>query len=287
MATRLTVEQSKRKVFCYKTENPIIIQVSKSWQPIDLWFRSHVTLPSVPTWPKRIKILTTSSLLLTQRRKSFWMTQEWTQFCRATLLIFGFATQWRCGKMVLSWMMRNSLIILRIYNRPIGKRCDSNHPHPIVRSAGVLNSDRWKSSSPNLRTQPIRFSLYWSLVYCWGDFWTFESDIRQKLLSKWFFSYNLNLTVPISLVEENMKRAEKRDAVNTQKFYFRYAFWYRLSPTCMFRINPDEDEPVVKELTIDQIINGGSGFPGLVPFMERFLQDTATEIEISCQIKVF
>ena len=55
----------------------------------------------------------------------------------------------------------------------------------------------------------------------------------------------------------------------------------------MFRINPDEDEPVVKELTIDQIINGGSGFPGLVPFMERFLQDTATEIETSCQIKVF
>ena len=54
----------------------------------------------------------------------------------------------------------------------------------------------------------------------------------------------------------------------------------------MFRINPDEDEPVVKELTIDQIINGGSGFPGLVPFMERFLQDTATEIETSCQIKV-
>ena len=52
------------------------------------------------------------------------------------------------------------------------------------------------------------------------------------------------------------------------------------------RINPDEDEPIIKELTIDQIINGGSGFPGLVPFIERFLQDTATEIETSCQIKV-
>ena len=35
-------------------------------------------------------------------------------------------------------------------------------------------------------------------------------------------SYNLNLTIPISYVEENMKRAEVRDAVSSQKFYFRY-----------------------------------------------------------------
>lgn len=35
-------------------------------------------------------------------------------------------------------------------------------------------------------------------------------------------SYNLNLTIPISYVEENMKRAEVRDAVTSQKFYFRY-----------------------------------------------------------------
>ena len=41
-------------------------------------------------------------------------------------------------------------------------------------------------------------------------------------------SYNLNLTIPISYVEENMKRAEVRDAVTQQKFYFRYfySFFY-------------------------------------------------------------
>ena len=51
------------------------------------------------------------------------------------------------------------------------------------------------------------------------------------------------------------------------------------------RINPDENEPEIKELTVDQIINGGAGFPGLIPFIHRFLQDTATEIDVSCQIK--
>ena len=34
-------------------------------------------------------------------------------------------------------------------------------------------------------------------------------------------SYNLNLLIPMSKVEENMKRAVKRDAVIEQKFYFR------------------------------------------------------------------
>lgn len=53
-----------------------------------------------------------------------------------------------------------------------------------------------------------------------------------------------------------------------------------------FRINPDEKEPVVEELTINEIINGGKGFPGLIPFMHRFLQDTATEIDTSCKVKV-
>ena len=35
------------------------------------------------------------------------------------------------------------------------------------------------------------------------------------------FSYKWNLLMPISLVDENMKRAQKRDAVINQKFYWR------------------------------------------------------------------
>ena len=47
-------------------------------------------------------------------------------------------------------------------------------------------------------------------------------------------SYNLNLTIPISYVEENMKRAEVRDAVSSQKFYFRYP-WAPQSETFSVR----------------------------------------------------
>ncbi|RDX47958.1 glutamate-cysteine ligase catalytic subunit [Lentinus brumalis] len=41
------------------------------------------------------------------------------------------------------------------------------------------------------------------------------------LLSRAILHFNLNLYVPISKVDENMARAQRRDAVRSQKFYFR------------------------------------------------------------------
>lgn len=130
---------------------------------------------------------------------------------------------------------------------------------------------RFKPPPPNspigwrveFRPMEIQFTEFENAAY----------SIFIVLVTRVLLSYNLNLTVPISLVEENMKRAEKRNAVNAEKFYFR--------------VNPDEDEPVIKELSADEIMNGGSGFPGLVPFIDRFLQDTATEIETSCKVKTY
>jgi len=54
------------------------------------------------------------------------------------------------------------------------------------------------------------------------------------LLSRAILSYNLNLYIPISKVDENMTRAQKRDAVGTQKFYFRKDVFLPgvPSPTC-------------------------------------------------------
>ena len=41
------------------------------------------------------------------------------------------------------------------------------------------------------------------------------------LLTRVCLSYELNLAIPISKVEENMKRASKRDAVRQEKFFFK------------------------------------------------------------------
>ncbi|KAL9023562.1 MAG: hypothetical protein Q9180_008183, partial [Flavoplaca navasiana] len=40
------------------------------------------------------------------------------------------------------------------------------------------------------------------------------------LLSRTILHFDLNLYMPISMVDENMERAHQRDAVNRQRFYF-------------------------------------------------------------------
>ena len=80
---------------------------------------------------------------------------------------------------------------------------------------------RFKPPPPNspigwrveFRPMEIQFTEFENAAY----------SIFIVLVTRVMLSYNLNLTVPISLVEENMKRAEKRDAVHSQKFHFRFA----------------------------------------------------------------
>ncbi|XP_065566474.1 glutamate--cysteine ligase catalytic subunit-like isoform X1 [Artemia franciscana] len=85
------------------------------------------------------------------------------------------------------------------------------------------------------------------------------------LLTRIILSYKLNFLIPISKVDENMKRSQEKDAIKNCKFYFNS--------------NPfDSDSDEVTEMTINEIINGKDGyFSGLIPLVESFLN--ATEIE--------
>ena len=62
--------------------------------------------------------------------------------------------------------------------------------------------------------------------------------------------------------------------------------YLKIIPEQKFRSNPDENTPKILELTIDEVINGGKGFFGLIPYVQRFLDDTGTDIETRCQIQV-
>ncbi|CAF1247462.1 unnamed protein product [Didymodactylos carnosus] len=53
------------------------------------------------------------------------------------------------------------------------------------------------------------------------DFENAALSIFAVLLTQTILKYKLNLLLPISKVDDNMEIAEKRDAVRTQKFYFR------------------------------------------------------------------
>lgn len=69
------------------------------------------------------------------------------------------------------------------------------------------------------------------------------------LLSRVILSYNLNLLIPISKVDENMAKAQKRDAVKEEKF------WFRKDITSEGKQDVNVNDEYA-EFTINEIING-------------------------------
>lgn len=98
------------------------------------------------------------------------------------------------------------------------------------------------------------------------------------LLTRVILSYKLNLLIPISKVDENMARAQKRDAVRNEKFTFRRDI---TSSSC----DPDNRDEFT-EYTVDEIINGKEGvFPGLVPLVNSYLASMNGDADTYCTIQ--
>ena len=74
------------------------------------------------------------------------------------------------------------------------------------------------------------------------------------LVTRVILEYGLDFYVPLSFVDENMKRAQKRDAVLTEKF------WWRVGGE-------------VKEVGCNEIMNGGAGYEGLIPLIRKYVKE--------------
>ncbi|VDM53159.1 unnamed protein product [Angiostrongylus costaricensis] len=109
------------------------------------------------------------------------------------------------------------------------------------------------------------------------------------LLTRVIISFRLTYLLPISMVTENMKRAQKRDAVISEKFLFRKSLAtckstpdQNGSPRCGA---PSED---IEEMTINQIINGKEeGFPGLVPLIKQYLDSADMDVDTRCTVSQY
>ncbi|CAO3685086.1 unnamed protein product [Umbelopsis vinacea] len=145
------------------------------------------------------------------------------------------------------------------------------------------------------------------------DFENTAFAIFIVLLTRAILSFELNFYVPISKVDENMKRAHKRGAVLNEKFYFRKNVFTKprkiiieTALTKLFHITSsfkengtdsngkseghiqDEDEPdmdAYELMTMDEIINGKTGgFTGLIPLINSYLNSVNVDIETRCQL---
>jgi glutamate--cysteine ligase catalytic subunit len=97
------------------------------------------------------------------------------------------------------------------------------------------------------------------------------------LLTRAILTFDLHLVMPISKVDENMRRAQVRDACVRERFYFRRNVFDRTDPTCV-------------ELSVDEIVNGqqgdnNNGFPGLVPLVKQYVGQLDTvDVQTNCKI---
>jgi len=98
------------------------------------------------------------------------------------------------------------------------------------------------------------------------DFENAAHTIFIALLSRAILSFDLNLYIPMSKVDENMRKAHQRDAILQEKFYFR-----KIIKTCPGdKQVPVEDEFVL--LTLKEIMCGKPPFhPGFIPLIKTYL----------------
>ncbi|XP_070789044.1 glutamate--cysteine ligase catalytic subunit isoform X2 [Pituophis catenifer annectens] len=109
------------------------------------------------------------------------------------------------------------------------------------------------------------------------------------LLTRVILSYKLDFLIPLSKVDENMKVAQKRDAVRQGMFYFRKDIskgGNAVVDGCGATQNGTETD--VEEYTlmsIDTIINGKEGvFPGLIPILNSYLENMEVDVDTRCSI---
>ncbi|ODQ63103.1 GCS-domain-containing protein [Nadsonia fulvescens var. elongata DSM 6958] len=134
---------------------------------------------------------------------------------------------------------------------------------------------RFKPPPPN---SPIGWRVeFRSMEVQLTDFENAAFSVFTVLLTRIIISYNLNLYMPLSMVDANMKTAHKRNAVIDEKFYFRSNL-----------ANDDESIASVSfnQLSVDEIINGSANkFIGLVPLIKQYLHSISVPVDTLCQLE--
>ncbi|KAL3206995.1 hypothetical protein MRX96_052738 [Rhipicephalus microplus] len=90
-------------------------------------------------------------------------------------------------------------------------------------------------------------------------------------------------------LDQNMEAAQKRDAVRTQKFWFRKDILTCHSPPSLaptLSAGGTEHHDFLTEMSIDEIINGKPGeFPGLIPLIRMFISSMDVDVDTQCTVQ--
>ncbi|XP_014673812.1 PREDICTED: glutamate--cysteine ligase catalytic subunit-like [Priapulus caudatus] len=162
-----------------------------------------------------------------------------------------------------------------------------------------IQSTNWQTM--RFKPPPPNSPIGWRVEFrpCEVQLTDFENAayvVFVVLLTRVILSYQLNFVVPISKVDENMREAQKRDAVRTGRFWFAKDLMTRNSPpeaaTCLRECKAATNSPQCagtwERMGIDEIVNGKEGtFPGLVPLMQSYMQSIEIDVDTACTINQY
>lgn len=150
-----------------------------------------------------------------------------------------------------------------------------------------IQSTNWQTM--RFKPPPPNSSIGWRVEFrpCEAQLTDFENAAYVcfvVLLTRVILSYHLNFVMPISKVDENMQRAQRRNACLSQKFWWRRDVG---APTDLAKQN-EHSSDIYSEMTINEIVNGKDGiFPGLVALIESYLSGMDVDADTHCSVQQY
>ncbi|XP_026473928.1 glutamate--cysteine ligase-like [Ctenocephalides felis] len=163
-----------------------------------------------------------------------------------------------------------------------------------------IQSTNWQTM--RFKPPPPNSSIGWRVEFrpCEIQLTDFENAALVcfvVLLTRVILSYQLNFIIPISKVDENMQKAQRRNACREQTFWFRRDITAKNSEsrqTCALLSESaqkveacDSVDREYELMSIDQIINGKGSFPGLVPLINSYLSSMDVDADTHCSIQQY
>lgn len=126
------------------------------------------------------------------------------------------------------------------------------------------------------------------------DFENAAFSVFLVLVTRVILAFDLNLYIPLSKVEANMEIAHRREAVTTEKFYFRChlappelsdcSTYVTTGKCCAIHANPNG----VTLMTVAEIMSGkGNYYPGLIPLVRTYLEAIACGPEATSLVSTY
>jgi len=143
---------------------------------------------------------------------------------------------------------------------------ETNMSHFDLINGSNWQSVRWKPPPPPGSSVHIGWRTeFRTMEMQLTDFENAAFSTFVVLCSRVMLFFDLNMYMPMSLVDENMELAHRRDAVRNERFWFRK---HVVEPDG--GIPPYED--IYERMSVQQVLMGkGSYYPGLIPMCMSYL----------------